>query len=203
MNIRRKFEARVDLWLVISLFFPVFWEQLASMVLAMVSSIISTNIDTSFLNATSLVGSVFGPFTTLYGCVASGAAILVSQYIGAGDEERSRNLFSTSMLIGTLISIVIAAVIILFHNPILRATYPDMSEAFFTNANIYSVFYAITLPMGFFRTNMIGILRGCLNTKGPLYISLFGGIIDILTKWIFMIVFDMGIIGLGYAPRSL
>lgn len=194
-----KYDQKIDVMLVITLFLPVFWEQLASILLAMVSSMISTNIDTNFLNATSLVGSVFGPFTTLYGCVASGSAILISQYIGAEDEERSKSLFSTSMLIGTVISALIAVVIALFHDPILRSTYPDMSESFFENANVYAVFYAITLPMGFFRSNMIGILRGCLNTKGPLYISLFGGIIDILLKWIFMVVLEMGILGLGLA----
>ncbi len=196
---RLKSNTRIDIMLVITLFLPVFWEQLASIVLAMISSIISTNIDTSFLNATSLVGSVFGPFTTLYGCVASGSAILISQYIGAEDEERSRSLFSTSMLIGTLISVLISVVVVLFHDPILRSTYPDMSETFFKNANVYSIFYAITLPMGFFRSNMIGILRGCLNTKGPLYISLFGGIVDIALKWLLMVVFEMGIVGLGLA----
>ena len=194
-----KYNTRVDIMLVLTLFLPVFWEQLASILLSMISSMISTNIDTNFLNATSLVGSVFGPFTTLYGCVASGSAILISQYIGAEDNERSRSLFSTSMLIGTVISVVISAVIIIFHNPILRSTYEGMSESFFINANIYSVFYALTLPMGFFRTNMIGILRGCLNTKGPLYISLFGGVMDIALKWLFMVVLDLGIWGLGLA----
>lgn len=194
-----KNNVKIDILLIITLFLPVFWEQLASIVLTMVSSMISTNIDTNFLNATSLVGSVFGPFTTLYGCVASGSAILISQYLGADDNEKSRSLFSTSMLIGTAISLVIALVIIVFRNPILRSTYSGMSEVFFTNANIYSIFYAITLPMGFFRTNMIGILRGCLNTKGPLYISLFGGVVDIALKWLLMVVFEMGIIGLGLA----
>ena len=179
-----KNNAKIDILLVITLFLPVFWEQLASMMLTVISSIISTNIDTTYINATSLVGSVFGPFTTLYGCVASGSAILISQYLGANDEERSRSLFSSSMLLGTLVSLVISLVIIFFHNPILRSVYPDMSEKFFTNANIYSVFYALTLPMGFFKSNMIGILRGCLNTKGPLYISLFGGIADIALKYI-------------------
>lgn len=197
--LKLKYNTKIDIALIVTLFLPVFWEQLASILLTMISSMISTNIDTSFLNATSLVGSVFGPFTTLYGCVASGSAILISQYIGASDEERSRSLFSTSMLIGTVISVVISAIIILFHDPILRSTYPDMSETFFKNANIYAVFYAVTLPMGFFRTNMIGILRGCLNTKGPLYISLFGGVIDIALKWIFMVVLNMGIWGLGLA----
>lgn len=196
---RIKNNVKIDILLVFTLFLPVFWEQLASIALTMASSMISTNIDTGFLNATSLVGSVFGPFTTLYGCVASGSAILISQYIGANDNERSRSLFSTSMLIGTAISLVISAAILIFRDPIIRSTYSGMSEDFFTNANIYSIFYAITLPMGFFRTNMIGILRGCLNTKGPLYISLFGGVVDIALKWLLMVAFDMGILGLGIA----
>lgn len=199
MFFKLKDNSRTDLLLVLTLFLPLFWEQLASVLLGMISTIISSNIDTNLLNATSLVGSAFGPVTTIYGCVASGAAILISQYVGANDEKKARSLFSTSTLLGCGIALLTAILIIVFRNGFLRFTYPDMSEAFFENANIYSFFYALVLPLTFFRSNMIGILRGCLNTKGPLYISLCGGLADIILKFIFMVVFKLGIWGLGFA----
>ncbi len=195
--LRLKHDTKVDLLLIFTLFLPVFWEQLASIVLTMISSMISSNIDTSYLNATSLVGSVFAPFTTLYSCIATGASILISQYMGAQDSQRSRSLFSTSMILGTGISLAVALCIIVFRNPILRASYPNMSEHFFESGNLYAIFYALSLPMGFFRSNMIGILRGSLDTKGPFYISLFSGVLDIALRYLSMVVLDMGIIGLG------
>lgn len=199
MLFHMKNRTRVDVALVITLFLPVFWEQLASVLLSVVSSAISSNIDTSFLNATSLVGSAVGPLTTLYGSIATGTAILMSQYMGAGDDNRARKLFTTSNALGLSIALCIALAIVILRDQVLHLLYPNMSETFFINAKTYAIFFAITVPMSFFRTNIIGILRGCLNTKGPLYISLFGGAADILLRFFFMVVLDMGIVGLGLA----
>ncbi len=199
MIFRIKDNTRLDLFLIFTLFLPVFWEQLASVLLSVLSSVISSNIDTTYLNVTSLVGSVVGPLTTLYASIASGASILMSQYMGASDTERSKKLFSTSNILGLSVSLLISFLIVFFHNPVLRAFYPNMSESFFKNGAVYSIFLAFTVPMTFFRTNVIGILRGALNTKGPLYISLFGGVIDLFLRFLFMIFFDMGIVGLGLA----
>ena len=173
MLFRMKDKTRVDFFLVLTLFLPVFWEQLASIALSVVSTAISSNIDTAYLTATSLVGSVVGPLTALYGSIATGASLLMSQYIGAGDEDKSRKLFATSNVIGMAVSLAISIIIILFRTPILHYFYPNMSDTFIHNGSIYAIFLALTIPMSFFRTNIIGILRGCLNTKGPLYISLF------------------------------
>ncbi len=199
MLFRMKSSTRIDFALVLTLFLPVFWEQLASVLLSVVSSAISTNIDPAYLNATSLVGSAVGPLTTVYGSIATGSAILMSQYMGAGDNARARKLFATSNLMGFAVSFLISAFIIIFRAPVLSLLYPNMSESFLVNANIYSIFLAITVPMSFFRTNIIGILRGCLNTKGPLYISLFGGVADIALRYLFMVKFSLGIVGLGLA----
>ena len=110
MLFRMKNSTRVDLLLVITLFLPVFWEQLASVLLSVISSAISSNIDTTFLNATSLVGNAVGPLTTLYGSIATGTAILMSQYMGAGDDNRSRKLFTTSNTLGLIISFIIGLI---------------------------------------------------------------------------------------------
>lgn len=199
MLFRMKSSTRIDFALVLTLFLPVFWEQLASVLLSVISSAISSNIDPAYLNATSLVGSAVGPLTTLYGSIATGSAILMSQYMGAGDNARARKLFATSNLMGFTVSFLISAFIIVFRTPVLKLLYPNMSEGFLINANIYAIFLAITVPMSFFRTNIIGILRGCLNTKGPLYISLFGGVADIALRYLLMVKLNLGIVGLGLA----
>ena len=199
MLFRIKENTRIDFALAFTLFLPIFWEQLASVLLSVISSAISSNIDPTFLNATSLVGSVVGPLTNIYAAIATGTAILMSQYFGANDDLQARKLFSTSNTLGLSIAFSISIIIILFRSPILDFLYPNMSEFFLVNAKTYAIFLSITIPMSFFRTNIIGILRGALNTKGPLYISLFGGVIDILLRFFFMVVLKMGIVGLGLA----
>ena len=197
MLFRLKQNTRLDFLLIFTLFLPVFWEQLASILLSVISTTVSSNIDTTYLNVTSLVGSVVGPLTNLYVSIATGASILMSQYMGANDKDKTMKLFATSNLLGVFISLIISLSVILFRDPVLKAVYPNMSQYFLDNASIYSIFLAITVPMTFFRTNIIGILRGALNTKGPLYISFFGGIVDLSLRFFLMVVFDLGIIGLG------
>ncbi len=197
MFTREKYVKNVDFILVVTLLLPVFAEQFASVFLAMASSVISSNVDTNIINVTSLVSSVISLPSPIYSAIASGGAILMSHAMGAGDTARARKLFTTSMHLGLVIATFIAVCIICVKSPLLRAFYPAMSEEFFEAGEIYAVFAALSFPINFFQTNTIGIMRSCLNTKGAFLISLGVSIVDILMRIIFMIVLDMGIMGLG------
>lgn len=195
--LRIKESVKIDILLVLTLFFPVFAEQLASILLSVFSSAVSSNIDTVYLNATTLVTNIVNPITTINSSIALGSGILISQYMGADDREKSRKLFATSNLLGLILSFAIALVFICFSKQIVSFFYPNMSESFFYNASIYSVFYSLCIPLIFLRTNVVGILRGSLNTKAALYISLSLGVLSLVLRFLLMIVFQMGIFGLG------
>ena len=192
-----KEKTKIDFYLILTLFFPVFAEQLASILLSVFSTAVSSNIDTVYLNATTLVTNIVSPIATLDGSIALGSSILISQYMGARDTVKSRKLFATSNLLGLFISITISFVFICFSKQIITFFYPNMSESFFYNASIYSIFYSLCLPFIFLRTNIIGVLRGSLNTKAALYISLSLGALSLALRFFLMIVFEMGIYGLG------
>ncbi|MBQ9975302.1 MAG: hypothetical protein IJP16_02255 [Clostridia bacterium] len=199
MDTRGKRVLNPDYFLVITLLIPIFAEQFASVFLAMISNMVSSNIDTNIINVTTLVSSVIGLPGALYGCIASGCAILMSHAMGGGDTEKARKLFTTSMHLGISIALLVTASAILFGQPLLRAVYPNMSEEFFKLGRIYTVFVAIGFPISFYQTNCIGIMRSSLNTTGAFLISMSVAIVNLGFKALFMLVFDMGILGLCVA----
>ena len=199
MSTHAKRTLNVDVILVITLFLPIFAEQFASVFLAFLSNLVSSNIDTGILNVTSLVSSVITLPGALYSCIASGTSIRTSHAMGAGDTQRARSLFTTSMHFGLVIATVIAVVISLSNRVLIRSVYPAMSEHFFQMAGVYAVFAALCFPIDFYQTNTIGIMRSCLNTKGAFLISLGVSLVSLSFKAFFMICLDMGIWGLCIA----
>ncbi len=199
MFTRQKRIENVDLILVVTLFLPIFAEQFSSVFLTVASTLISSNIDTNIINVTSLVSSAISLPSAVYSAIASGGAILMSHAMGAGDIPKARRLFTTSMHLGLLIASSISLVIIIVRSPLLRAVYPAMSEEFFKAGEIYAIFAAVCFPINFYQTNTIGIMRSCLNTKGAFLISLCVSVVDLVMRALFMIVFDLKILGLCIA----
>lgn len=199
MKLIRKKSVSYDVSLIFVLLLPIFAEQFASVFLSVLSSMLSSNIDPNILNVTTLVSSVTGLPGAFYGCVASGTAILMSHSMGASDTEKSRSLFKTSMHLGISIALFIAVLLLVFGNPLLRVTYPNMSENFFKLSTPYLIFSVLSFPIAFYQTNCIGIMRSCLNTKAAFLISMSVALVDLLFKALFMLVFDLGIWGLCIA----
>lgn len=199
MDTRKQRVVNPDFALVLTIFLPIFAEQFSSVFIAMLSNMVSSNIDTGIINVTSLVSGVITLPSALYGCIASGTAILMSHAMGAGDTKKARGLFSTSMHLGISIALVVSLVAIIFGNPLLRAFYPKMSEHFFELGRIYTIFSASLFPISFYQTNCIGIMRSSLNTRGAFLISMSVAIVNLAFKALFMLVFDMGIWGLCFA----
>jgi Na+-driven multidrug efflux pump len=199
MDIRRKRVSNPDFLLVVTILLPIFAEQFASVFLAALSNMVSSNIDTNIINVTTLVSGVVSLPAALYGCIASGTAILMSHDMGAGDTVKARRLFTTSMHLGILVALFVSLLVILFGQPLLRAVYPKMSQEFFELGRIYTIFISVGFPIGFYQANCIGIMRSSLNTKGAFLISMSVAIVDLAFKAFFMLVLDMGILGLCLA----
>ena len=151
MDTRNQRVLNPDFSLVLTIFLPIFAEQFSSVFISMLSNMVSSNIDTGIINVTSLVSGVIGLPCALYGCIASGTAILMSHAMGGGNIKKARSLFSTSMHLGIAIALGVSLVAMLFGNPLLRAIYPKMSEHFFELGRVYTIFTAFTYPISFIR----------------------------------------------------
>jgi len=110
--------------------------------------------------------------------IASGFGIVLSQYVGAKDEEKMRKSFATSILLTILISVVMTVITVLLARPLLLLLN--------TNAEFidYSVKYITAIFAGFgfimFYNLSAQILRALGDGTTPLIILIIAATLNIL-----------------------
>lgn len=182
--------------LIIAVFLPACAESASSFILSAVLSVIHSNVDKFILSSISFSGTITAFAGAFYSSIATGTAILMSHLFGANNRQKMEKLFRTSMAFGFIVALFLAIPLIVFSEPILRAIYPDLSNEFIHNSKIYLMFTAATMPFSFIIANSSGIMRACLNNKGPYAVTIMSSGTRLILDFIFLVVFDFGIYGL-------
>ena len=125
--------------------------------------------------------------------VTTGAAVLISQYYGAKQENRLKDTMSVSVLFLICLTIVITVLGVIFAPHFLRLL--DTDVAFFDEAQTYlRIIIMGTVFMVFF--NMYAsYLRALGDAKGPLYILIAVSLFNVVLTLIFVVVLRLGVAG--------
>ena len=100
---------------------PLFFEQLLVMLVGIVDTFIISYVGEAAVSGVSLVNSFNTIFIYLFTALASGGAVVISQYIGNKDQKNSVRSSSQLLMFSTLFSIFLAIFVLIFHKPILTA----------------------------------------------------------------------------------
>lgn len=147
------------------------------------------------LGAIGATSSISALIHSLTSGLSLGIGILVSQYFGAKDDQKVKNIIGNSYYIMFLSSLLMGGIGFIFAGPILdllktpKDTFP------------YAVTYLRTISIGFIPSSIFGtissILRALGDSKTPLIFSIISCIINIVLDLLIVIKFDMGIMGVG------
>ena len=129
--------------------------------------------------------------------LSSGATVIIAQYFGAHDEQRLSEAVHTAIAFCvaagaalTVLGIAIAPwALELVHNP---ADIMDYSISYLR------IYFAGTIPLMLFNIGS-GILRAVGDSKHPLYYLVVCCVINIALDLLFVLVFDWGVVGVGWA----
>lgn len=174
-------------------------------ILSLTDAAIIGNMDynaTTSLAAVGIVGTFFSMLIWVLGQTRSAISSIVSQYLGAGNIDKVKNLPAQAIFLITSLSLIIIAV-----------TYPFASHIFkFYNASgeilNYSVeYYQIRVfgfPFTLFTIAVFGTFRGLQNTYYPMLIAITGAIANIILDFVFVyglgdLIPSMHIKGAAYA----
>ena len=142
-----------------------------------------------------------GPISTLINSLTSGLSIgigiIVAHYFGAKEDNKVKNTIGNSYYIVPLIALLMGIICFLFggyflnilHTP--KDTFP------------YAVIYLRTISIGFVPSSFFNILSSILralgDSKTPLIFLIISCIINIFLDLIFVIKFNLGVMGVGIA----
>lgn len=149
------------------------------------------------LGAVGAVGNLSFVFFALCLGLSSGIGILVSQYFGAGKDDKLKCTISNSVYIITISGTVMSVAGVAFAKPILRLM--NTPEANFADAVIYMrIICGATIVVAVFN-GISAILRALGDSKTPLIFLSVASVLNVGLDMLFVIGFDMGVAGAAWA----
>ena len=150
--------------------------------------------------AFSAVGTVGPVINTLIGFflgLSSGAGVVISQYYGAGREEKVRQAVHTALMLTLVLGVVFTAAGIAM-TPLMLQLMKTPTEVAPEQAAYLRIYFAGV--MGLLLYNMgSGILRAVGDSRRPFYFLVVSAVLNTVLDLLFVIKFHMGVEGVAYA----
>lgn len=136
-------------------------------------------------------------FTAFLIGLGNGVNVRVAQYLGARQEESTRNCVHTSLILCTLMGLLISGLCLLLATPLLELLKTE--EDLLAGAVLYFRIYALGMPaLGIFNFGN-AVLSATGDTRRPLLYLTIAGILNILLNLFFVIVCGMAAEGVALA----
>jgi putative MATE family efflux protein len=129
--------------------------------------------------------------------ICSGFSIKIAQSFGAGDYSSMRKYIANSVYLSAAAAIILTVGTMLLTKPILRLM--NTPEDIFIHAYNYIIIIFAGISATIFYNMLAGILRAVGDSKTPLMFLIISSVINIALDLLFIIVFNMGVKGAGYA----
>ena len=129
--------------------------------------------------------------------LSSGATIIISQYFGANKKDEVSKASHTAILfaiVGGLLLSVLSCILSPFFIRLIK-----VPEEIFYQAQIYTIICFSGIVASMIYNIGSGILRALGDSKTPFYILIVSNILNIILDLILVVVFNLGVIGVGMA----
>ncbi|MBD5452138.1 MAG: MATE family efflux transporter [Lachnospiraceae bacterium] len=177
------------------LLLPIIIEQLLNSLMGMVDTMMVSTVGSEAISAVSLVDSINNLVIQIFSAMASGAAIICSQYIGSGNEKESNKAARQVVLTVLVISLAIMSFCILGGERLLRLVFGAVEEPVMENAIIYFIITVISYPFLALFSAGAAFYRASGNAKFPMKVSVVSNVLNIAGNAMFIYVFHWGAAG--------
>ena len=149
------------------------------------------------LAAVGATGSICNLLVCMVLGLSVGASVVASQYIGAKNARAVSETVHTSITASVIFGLPIALIGFLLTSPLLSLM--GTPDDIFSKAVLYMQIYFVGIPATMVYNYSSAILRAKGDTRFPLYVLIFSGLINVLLNLLFVIVFHMDVAGVAWA----
>ena len=182
----------------ISFAFPLLIGNIFQMLYNMVDTwVVGNFVNDAAFSAVGSVGPMINMLIGFFGGLASGAGVVISQYFGAGREDRVRDTVHTAITLTAILSVIFTA-IGLFMIPYFLS-FSNTPESVIPESTTYLTVYFAGITGLLFYNMGAGILRAVGDSTRPFLFLLVSAVINTVLDLWFVLGFDMGVAGVAYA----
>ena len=179
------------------LIFPLVIEQILSMLVGMVDTVMVSYAGEAAISGVALVDMINYLFITIFAAIATGGAVIVSQYLGDRQEKQANLAAGQLYTISAVVSTVIALLCFAFHKGILRLLYGSV-EADVMGASItYFAITALSFPFLGIYNAAAALFRSMKKTNVTMYVSLLMNAVNVVGNAIGIFVLKAGVAGVA------
>ena len=208
METQMKLEHKIELrWLILFALPTIFSNIFGNLYTAVDGIFVARFVDTDALSAINISMPMAYLASALGMMFGTGGNALIAKKIGEGKQQEALEDFSLLMAVAFLFSLVLSALCFIFLDPLCRFLGSD--EALLHYCRQYMIPGLISIPFAvfgmMFQLSFITVGKAGLGA----FLSVLGGVLNIMLDWLFMGKFDWGLTGaaiatgIGYAVPSV
>ena len=179
------------------LIFPLVIEQILSMLVGMVDTVMVSYAGEAAISGVALVDMINYLFITIFAAIATGGAVIVSQYLGDRQEKQANLAAGQLYTISAVVSTVIALLCFAFHKGILHLLYGSVEADVMEASITYFAITALSFPFLGIYNAAAALFRSMKKTNVTMYVSLLMNAINVVGNAIGIFVLKAGVAGVA------
>lgn len=181
------------------LIIPLLIEQTLAITIGMLDTVMVASAGEAAVSGVSLVDSVNLLFLYFLGSLATGGAIVISQFLGAKDIENARGAAKQLLFVPTVFALILSLVMAFFRRGVLSLVFGSVSPEIMNSAEEYFLYTALSFPFIAIYNAGAAIYRAMGNSKVSMYASIIMNVINVVGNAILIFGFGMGAAGAAIA----
>lgn len=177
------------------LIIPLILEQVLAMLVGLSDTVMVSNVGEAAVSGVSLVDMINQLAITVFSALATGGAVIASQYIGHRNRKRACESANQLLLVVLFISLAVMEICALGRAPILRLFFGKIEADVMGSALTYFLLSAFSYPLLALYNAGAALFRSMGNSRITLLISGVMNLINVIFNAIFIFGLQMGVAG--------
>ena len=176
---------------------PLFVEQFLLMLVGLTDTFVVSYVSEAAVSGVSLVNSFNTVLIFLFTALSSGGAVIISQYIGSGDERRASMASGQLLMISCVISVVLSGLILIFSHGLLRVLFGRVEQDVMDACLVYLRLSAWSFPALAVYNAGAAMCRSMEKTAVTMYISTAANAVNIAGDLVGVFLLHRGVAGVA------
>ena len=181
------------------LIWPLIVEQFLAVAIGMADTVMVTSCGEAAVAGVSLVDSINVLLINIFSALATGGAILASQYIGRQDKEQANVAAKQLVLVTAGISVLVMAICLFANASLLHMVFGEAEPDVMTNAETYFFWSALSYPFLALYNAGAALFRAMGNSRISMFTALLMNALNIGGNALLIYGMNMGVAGAAIA----
>ena len=178
---------------------PLVIQQVLAVTIGMADSMMVSSAGEAAVSGVSLVNSLDLLLIFCFSALASGGAIVISQFVGQNNLNTAKNAAKQLIYVTVGVASLLTALVVTIRYPLLNLLFGDVEEAVMSSAQDYFLYVALSFPFLALHDAGAAVFRANGNSMISMLTSILMNCVNLAGNAILIFQFDMGAAGAAIA----